>query len=191
MATGLFSNEPIGGQKSSSSMSNSIIDFLLKKFNADLFPTAAKTLIETVQGNKEPVTEKNFSPEELVALKKLIALTNNRGDVQYADYLNFMKKEQQEKGTIPMSINPSPLSVLDPIGNVQTTLGRFTYSRDSNGNLIVVDKYDFNPIPSFSGAYGAIRNYAGEKIPRGSGREVMINLGNTDPFANTIGSSIR
>jgi hypothetical protein len=191
MATGLFSNEPIDGQKSSSSISNSIIDFLLKKFNADLFPTAAKTLIETVQGNKEPVTEKNFSPEELVALKKLIGLTNNRGDVQYADYLNFMKKEQQEKGTIPMSINPSPLSVLDPIGNVQTTLGRFTYSRDSNGNLIVVDKYDFNPIPSFSGAYGAIRNYAGEKIPRGSGREVMINLGNTDPFANTIGSSIR
>jgi len=191
MATGLFSNEPIGGQKSSSSMSNNIIDFLLKKFNADLFPTAAKTLIETVQGNKEPITEKNFSPEELVALRNLIALTNNKGDVQYSDYLNLMKKEQQEKGTIPMSINPSPLSVLDPIGNLQTTLGRFTYSRDSNGNLIVVDKYDFNPIPSFSGAYGAIRNYAGEKIPRGSGREVMINLGNTDPFANTIGSSIR
>ena len=191
MATGLFSNEPIGGQKSSSSMSNNIIDFLLKKFNADLFPTAAKTLIETVQGNKEPITEKNFSPEELVALRNLIALTNNKGDVQYSDYLNLMKKEQQEKGTIPMSINPSPLSVLDPIGNLQTTLGRFTYSRDSNGNLIVVDKYDFNPIPSFSGAYGAIRNYAGEKIPRGSGREVMINLGNADPFGNTIGSSIR
>ena len=126
-----------------------------------------------------------------MALRNLIALTNNKGDVQYSDYLNLMKKEQQEKGTIPMSINPSPLSVLDPIGNLQTTLGRFTYSRDSNGNLIVVDKSDFNPIPSFSGAYGAIRNYAGEKIPRGSGREVMINLGNTDPFANTIGSSIR
>jgi hypothetical protein len=191
MATGLFSNSTATEQKTTSSISNSFIDFLLQKFNAELFPTAAKTLIETVQGNKEPVTEKNFTPEELVALKNLIALTNNRGNVQYEDYLNLMKKEQQEKGTIPMSINPSPLSVLDPIGNVQTTLGRFTYSRDANGNLVVLDKYDFNPIPSLSGAYGAIRNYAGEKIPKGSGREVRINLGNTDPFGNTIGSSIR
>jgi hypothetical protein len=188
---GLFSSKAVPEQTATSSISNSLIDFLLQKFNAQLFPTAAKTLIETVQGNKEPITEKNFSPEELVALKNLIALTNNRGNVQYEDYLNLMKKEQQEKGTIPMSINPSPLSVLDPIGNVQTTLGRFTYTRDANGNLIVVDKYDFNPIPSFSGAYGAIRNYAGEKIPKGSGREVMINLGNADPFGNTIGSSIR
>jgi hypothetical protein len=191
MATGLFSNNTLPEQKATGSISNSLIDFLLQKFNADFFPTAAKTLIETVQGNKEPVTEKNFSPEELVALKNLIALTNNRGNVQYEDYLNLMKKEQKEKGTIPMSINPSPLSVLDPIGNVQTTLGRFTYSRDANGNLVVVDKYDFNPIPSLSGAYGAIRNYAGEKIPKGSGREVTINLGNADPFGNTIGSSIR
>jgi hypothetical protein len=191
MATGLFGNEPIGEQKSSNSISNRLIDFLLQKFNSELFPTSAKTLIETVQGNKEPITEKNFSPEELIALKNLIALTNNRGNVQYEDYLNLMKKEQQEKGIIPMSINPSPLSVLDPIGNVQTTLGRFTYSKDANGNLIVVDNYDFNPIRSMSGAYGAIRNYAGEKIPKGSGREVRINLGNTDPFGNTIGSSIR
>jgi len=188
---GLFSTKAVPEQTATGSISNSLIDFLLQKFNAQLFPTAAKTLIETVQGNKEPITEKNFSPEELVALKNLIASTNNRGNVQYEDYLNLMKKEQQEKGTIPMSINPSPLSVLDPIGNVQTTLGRFTYTRDANGNLVVVDKYDFNPIPSFSGAYGAIRNYAGEKIPRGSGREVTINLGNTDPFGNTIGSSIR
>jgi hypothetical protein len=153
------------------------VDAIAQRLPADSFPTAARTLLETIQGKKEPITESNFSPKELVVLRQLIESTGGRGDVQYKDYLNLMKKEQQEKGTIPMSINPSPLSVLDPIGNVQTTLGRFTYSRDANGNLVVVDKYDFNPVPSFSGAYGAIRNYAGEKIPRGSGREVKINLG--------------
>jgi hypothetical protein len=191
MATGLFSNKPIDEQKSSSSMSNRFVDFLLQKLNPEMFPTSAKTLIETVQGNREPITEKNFTPEELESLKALIAMTNNRGNVQYSDYTEFMRKMQKEKGTIPASIAPNVLSILDPIGNVQTTLGRFKYSRDANGNLIVVDTYDFNPIPSMSGAYGAIRNYATEKIPKGSGREVMINLGNTDPFANTIGSSIR
>ena len=156
---------------------NRVVDSIAQRLPADFFPTAARTLLETIQGKKEPITESNFSPKELVVLRQLIESTGGRGDVQYKDYLNLMKKEQQEKGTIPMSINPSPLSVLDPIGNVQTTLGRFTYSQDANGNLVVVDKYDFNPVPSFSGAYGAIRNYAGEKIPRGSGREVKINLG--------------
>jgi len=188
---GLFSLNTTTEQKSTNSISNSLIDFLLQKLNPELFPTAAKTLIETVQGNKEPITEKNFTPQELESLKALIGMTNNRGNVQYSDYTEFMRKMQKEKGTIPASIAPNVLSILDPIGNVHTTLGRFKYYRDANGNLIVVDTYDFNPIPSMSGAYGAIRNYAGEKIPRGSGREVMINLGNTDPFANTIGSSIR
>jgi hypothetical protein len=88
-----------------------------------------------------------------------------------------MKRQQQEKGTIPASIAPNVLSILDPIGNVQTTLGRFTYARDPEGNLVVTDNYDFNPIREMSGAYGALRNYATEKIPPGSGRQVNINLG--------------
>lgn len=191
MATGLFSNKANDEPKSTGSMSNSFINFLLQKLNPQMFPTSAKTLIETVQGNKEAITEKNFTPEELAILKMLIESTGNRGDVQYSDYTAFMKKQQQEKGTIPASIAPNVLSVLDSIGNVQTTLGRFKYFRDANGNLIVVDSYDFNPIPSMSGAYGALRNYAAEKIPPGSGREVRINLGGADPFGNTIAPSIR
>jgi hypothetical protein len=175
---------------------NRLVDFLLQKLRADMFPTSAKTLIETAQGNKEPITEKNFTPEELVALQKLIASTNERGDVQYPDYYNLMTKERKEKGTIPASLMPSILSMADPIGNLQTTLGRFTYSRDADGNLIVVDKYDFNKPSNLGGMYGLMRNYAGEKIPTGFGRDVRINLGKTpvnqpqplqyqDPFGNT------
>ena len=175
---------------------NRLVDFLLQKLKADMFPTSAKTLIETAQGNKELITEKNFTPEELVALQKLIASTNERGDVQYPDYYNLMTKERKEKGTIPASLMPSILSMADPIGNLQTTLGRFTYSRDADGNLIVVDKYDFNKPSNLGGMYGLMRNYAGEKIPTGFGRDVRINLGKTpvnqpqslqyqDPFGNT------
>jgi hypothetical protein len=188
---GLFNSKLTTEQKPTNSISNNVIDFLLQKLNPQLFPTAAKTLIETVQGNKEPITEKNFTPEELITLKKLIDITNNKGNVQYSDYIKLMKQQQQEKGTIPASMTPSVLSILDPVGNLQTTLGRFTYTHDQNGNLIVIDKYDFNKPTDYSGVYGAIRNYAGEKIPQGSGREIIINLGNSDPFANTIGSSIR
>jgi hypothetical protein len=197
MADGLFSSEKPSDQTQPSSIKNSILDFLIQKLNPQLFPTSAKTLIETLQGNKEQITEKNFTPEELATLKSLIEITKNRGDVQYADYIDFMKKQQKEKGTIPASLTPSILSVLDPIGNLQNTLGRFTYSRDALGNLIVVDNYDFNKQrPSTDAVIGAIRNYAGEKIPAGSGRGVRINLGNIgnqtnqpiqykDPFADT------
>ena len=197
MADGLFSSEKPSVQTEPSSIRNTILDFLIQKLNPQLFPTSAKTLIETLQGSKEQITEKNFSPEELVALRNLIEMTQNKGNVQYSDYIDFMKKQQKEKGTIPASMTPSILSVLDPIGNLQNTLGRFTYSRDPQGNLIVVDNYDFNKQrPSTDSVIGAIRNYAGEKIPAGSGRGVRINLGNIgnqtnqpiqskDPFADT------
>ncbi len=194
MADGLFSSD----KKNQPELTGAsrLVDFLLQKLRPDMFPTSAKTLIETAQGNKEPITEKNFTPEELTALMKLIASTNERGDVQYSDYYNLMTKERKEKGTIPASLMPSILSMADPIGNLQTTLGRFLYSRDADGNLIVVDKYDFNKPSNLGGMYGLLRNYAGEKIPTGFGRDVKINLGKTpinqpqslqynDPFRNT------
>jgi hypothetical protein len=77
----------------------------------------------------------------------------------------------------------------DPLGNIQTTLGRFTYQTDPKGNLQIIDRYDFNPPMQQDmreartgdygafGPYGMIREYAGEKIPPGKGRDVRINLG--------------
>jgi len=194
MADGLFSSD----KKIQPELSgvNSLLDFLLQKLRSDMFPTSAKTLIETAQGKKDPITEKNFTPQELIALQNLIASTNEKGNVQYPDYYNLMKQQRKEKGTIPASLMPSILSMADPIGNLQTTLGRFTYSRDADGNLIVIDKYDFNKLSNLGGMYGLLRNYAGEKIPTGFGRDVRINLGKTpinqpqslqynDPFGNT------
>ena len=185
MADGLFSSGKAEDKKSESSIANSLLDYLVQKLNPNLFPTSAKTLIETLQGNKEQITEKNFTPEELTALKNLIEITQNRGNVQYADYIDLMKKQQKESGKIPVSMTPSILSILDPIGNIQNTLGRFTYSRDPQGNLIVVDNYDFNrQRPSSDFIIGAIRNYAQERLPVGSGRNVKINLGNIGNLSN-------
>ena len=156
---------------------NRLIDFIAQRLPASKFPTSARTLLETAQGNRDPITESNFSPDELSVLRQLIESTGGRGNVQYDDYTQFMRQQQQEKGVIPASITPGPLSVLDPIGNVQTTLGRFNYTRDADGNLVITDNYDFNPIRSMSGAYGALRNYAAEKIPSGAGRPVNVKLG--------------
>ena len=168
---------------------NRLIDWAAQKLDPKLFPTSARTLLETAQGNQEPITETHFSPEELETMRQLIALKGtNAGSIQYNDY-RALGKTIQERGQIPASLTPSLFSMGDPLGNIQTTLGRFRYARDPQGNLQVVDTYDFNPPQEGAtqeqttgdygafGPYGLIRGYAGEKIPPGYGRNVRINLG--------------
>jgi hypothetical protein len=83
---------------------------------------------------------------------------------------------------------------------VHLTLGRFAYGVDPNtGNLVVRDKYDFNPPDALAarasptqpiglepaatsaetfgaGSYGILRQFAGRVTPPGQGRNVLINL---------------
>jgi len=164
---------------------NRLVDWVAQRLPANKFPTSARTLLETVQGKRDPITESHFSPAELDVMRQLIAQKGgNTGDVQYLDYFNLQKHLRQQGGPLAMSTNPSLLSMGDPIGNVQTTLGRFQYARDAKGNLVIQDTYDFNPHEGVSqeqysaaGPYGLIRGYASEKVPPGSGRTVNVNLG--------------
>lgn len=164
---------------------NKLVDFVAQRLPSRMFPTGARTLLETAQGNRDPITEGNFSPEELAAIREMVRLKGGDvGAIQYEDY-HALAKMLRERGQIPLSTLPSVLSMGDPLGNVQTTLGRFKYVRDANGNLVVQDTYDFNPPQegppqeqsSGFGPYALIRGYAGEKIPPGYGRQVKINLG--------------
>ena len=169
---------------------NRLVDWVAQRLPADKFPTSARTLLETVQGKRDPITETHFSPAELDVMRQLVAQKGgDTGNVQYADYVKLQQNLRKQGGALPMSYSPSLLSMGDPIGNVQTTLGRFRYARDAKGHLILQDNYDFNPPPEgmsqehYTGDYGAfgpyglVRGYAGEKIPPGYGRTVNINLG--------------
>ena len=169
---------------------NRVTDFIAQRLPASSFPTSGRTLLETVQGKRDPITEGNFSPEELAVMKEMIALKGgDAGDIQYGDY-QALAKVMRARGKIPASTTPSLFSMSDSLGNVQTTLGRFKYGRDDKGNLVVRDTYDFNPPQDPNslqeqrtaeygamGPYSLIREYAGEKIPPGRGREININLG--------------
>lgn len=169
---------------------NKLVDFVAQRLDPGMFPTSARTLLETVQGTKTPITESNFSPEERDIMRQLAVLKGGqKGNIDYGDYVK-LAEQMKKTGKVPVSVTPGLLSMADPMGNVQTTLGRFTYQTDPKGNLQVVDRYDFNPIydqgamqEAQTGDYGAlnpyglVRNYAGQKIPPGKGREVLINLG--------------
>ena len=166
--------------------SNRLVDYFVQNAPADKFPTAGRVYLESMQGKKNDITEADFSKEELAAIKQLIMSTNNRGSVQYRDYKPLMDKSPG----IPASYLPSVTSMLDPLGNIQTTLGRFKYVRDPDGTLRAVDTYDFNPVNTPNadamlaeantgalGPYNMLRVYAGQKLPPGTGRRVNINLG--------------
>ena len=168
---------------------NKVLDFIAQRLPADVFPTTGRTLLETVQGVKTPITEENFSPEEMGVMRELATRKGgDKGSINYADYV-ALAEEINKKDKASASASPSLFSMADPMGNVQTTLGQFSYIKDPEGNLQVVDTYDFNPPNPNAmqeartgdygafGPYGLIRDYAGEKVPPGAGREVRVNLG--------------
>jgi hypothetical protein len=168
---------------------NKVLDFIAQRLPADVFPTTGRTLLETVQGVKTPITEENFSPEEMGVMRDLATRKGgDKGSINYADYV-ALAEEINKKDKASASASPSLFSMADPMGNVQTTLGQFSYIKDPEGNLQVVDTYDFNPPNPNAmqeartgdygafGPYGLIRDYAGEKVPPGAGREVRVNLG--------------
>ena len=175
---------------------NRLVDFIAQRLPAESFPTAARTLLESVQGKKEPITETAFSKDELDVLRRLTG--SEKGRVSYEDYSRLAEQLRQE-GQSGADATPSLFSLGSPLGNVRNTLGRFTYTRDPQGNVVIVDKYDFNPPVSGQtqesrtsdygvfGPYNMIREYAGQKLPPGKGRDVRINLGS--PAQKTNGST--
>jgi hypothetical protein len=165
---------------------NRVVDFIAQRLPAGAFPTAGRTLLETVQGNRDPITESSFSQDELEVLRQLA--TKNQGAVRYKDY-DALAQELRSKGKEADS-TASLFSLGSPLGNVRNTLGQFTYKLDPKGNLVLEDAYDFNPpgAPGQTreartadygtfGPYNMIREYAGEKVPPGKGRPVRVNLG--------------
>lgn len=168
---------------------NRLVDSLVQRANPSWFPTAGRLFVQTMQGDRRPITEQDYTPEELAALRQLIATQNApEGSIQYRDYLAAADAERKRSGARPVTLTPGLASLMDPMGNLQTSLGRFRYYRDANGNLMVVDAYDFNPPPktaseaalaeqTVTSPYAMLRNYAGQKVPPGQGRSVRINLG--------------
>lgn len=131
----------------------------------------------------------------LEATGKVSSIPKLNSYVTYDDYIT-------EQGKAERSLKSSNTAE----GSLATFLGRFNYGIDpKTNNLYVKDTYDFNPIynkyalkqgeePTYLDAaersgsmpYNILRAYGERNIPRGAGREVLINLNYQDPFGDTI-----
>lgn len=99
---------------------------------AQRLPTAGRTFVESMQGNRQPITEKNFTPDEQHMIRQLVeAKGAPEGSVTYEDYYKHAAGLRNHVS----STTPSVFSLGDPYGNVQTTLGQFRYKRDPRGGL--------------------------------------------------------
>lgn len=95
-----------------------------------LLPSDMRIFGQTLFGNREPISERDFSDEELANIRAAIVANQqrtgaaSRGNVGYADY---PKEEEIGPGHAP----------------IQNTLGRFNYRVLPDGRTVVTDRYDF------------------------------------------------
>tara|TARA_R100001463_G_scaffold26933_5_gene62693 strand:- start:4173 stop:5021 length:849 start_codon:yes stop_codon:yes gene_type:complete len=97
------------------------------------------------------ITEKNFSPESIQILRQM-ALDNNlkAGDKMKIDYEDFNKYGAELSARFVSGTNEDTKSIkeklinLKPADEVKMTLGEAMLEVDSEGNIKVIDQYDFN-----------------------------------------------
>ena len=127
----------------------------VKKFSGAegsfVLPAQVRTFVDTLAGKRDPITEKNFSKNELQQMRDAIARSRARQagyvehqkskgrdayydeTVDYKDYGDNRKRQQHT------ARDYSPL----PADAARNTLGRFRYEKTPEGRLIATDSYDF------------------------------------------------
>jgi len=105
---------------------------MASKMLKEVVPLDTRTFVSTLFGNRDPITEQNLNPEQIMALREVVQTAEQKGrkgNVQYSDYEKFKAGPEH-----------------NPHISLENTLGRFNYVRNPDGSLTVTDRYDFvNP----------------------------------------------
>ena len=100
-------------------------------------PAQVRTFASTVAGNRDPITEKDFSDSELAQVQDAIKRSRKRGSKsQTVDYVDYGDDKARQQHTI------KDFSVF-PADAARNTLGRFKYEKTPEGRLVATDSYDF------------------------------------------------
>ena len=144
-------------------------------------------------------TEKNLNQEYQSILKSIAldVLSKGKTNIEYADY----KSVEGDNAYADVSYTAKGVpDITDKRFNLKTSLGQATIKIDGDGNLIIVDKFNFNDsadINSFTDFYQMVKEIGGSALqgegynlvrkvgkwfgsPEGEGQTVRINLGKVD-----------
>lgn len=152
----------------------------------NILPTNIKFYADNILGNNKTHTEKDLNNKELNALRFAIADSAkingyNNGTIGYDNYFMVNKKGDY----IPQSYEDSPLgnmvnTFLSPDYRMSSTIGNAKYYKAPNGDIILIDKHDFNNASNedrmyMNKPYRIIHELAENY---GNPYDVKINLGN-------------
>ena len=144
-------------------------------------------------------TEKNLNPEYTSVLKDIAldVLSKGKTNIEYADYKSV--EGDNAYADVNYTVKGLP-DISNKRFNLKTSLGQATIKVDNQGNLIIVDKFNFNDsdsIDSVSDFYQMAKEIGGSALqgegynfvrkigkwfgsPEGEGQNVRINLGPVD-----------
>jgi hypothetical protein len=114
-------------------------------------PAQIRTFVETLAGNKDPITEKNFTAEELEQIRSAA-----RNAQQKPSRTQAYNKEKKQFEYLPprrdvvgyddyglgKNVARRDWNIL-PEAAARNTLGQFSLQKTPDGRTIAVDKYDF------------------------------------------------
>jgi len=114
-------------------------------------PAQIRTFVETLVGKKDPITEKDFTAEELEQIRSAVRSAQTKPSRTQAYNLEKKKYEyvQPRRDVVDYEdyqIGKQPLRAdwnAQPSGAARNTLGRFRFQKTPDGRTIAIDKYDF------------------------------------------------
>lgn len=134
---------------------NALVDRFRRVKNA-LIPVNVRQFVSHLAGDVSPITEAQFTPEDLAAIRYAIAKRGGgaAGSIGYGDYGagGFSSFGDPREGPLDMLYK----SYTDPAYRMETTLGGASYRRLPDGSYVVEDQYNFNA-PSRQRVTNALR----------------------------------
>ena len=115
----------------------------------NIVPAQIRTFGETVMGDKSPITEQNFNPDELDKIRKAIMQSRGRQEFDKNNRLlpisptNYNQSVGYKDYGVKDSSNSRQDFNFGPDAAIRNTLGKFSYDKTPEGNLIAKDTYDF------------------------------------------------
>jgi hypothetical protein len=164
----------------------------------DLVPINMRQYAYTLAGGQSPLTEQDFSKDDLDTLKdaverKIKQTGKMSGVIGYGDYAKDGTIAAENTGTL----DTVSKSFSDPAFRLESTLGMARYTVNKKGEIEIHDAYDFNADKSLvdksirekgrvgtviagakhSGLWGALNAAGNMARPDGTGVPFTLNLG--------------
>jgi hypothetical protein len=140
-------------------MADNVLAAKVQSVKNALIPVNVRQFASHLTGNRAPITEAEFSPKDLAAIRYAIEKRGGgaSGSIGYGDYSSrgfssWMDPTQPVEGPFDILYK----SYTDPAYRMETTLGGASYRMLPDGTYIVEDRYNFNA-PSRKRVTNALR----------------------------------